>query len=515
MQEWPEWETALDRRQPVASFAPGAPASRKKFSPMKRILIFLASIICIAAPARADITIGRYDMASVRDVSTLETRVIEDWKPLAKDPSLRSKLVEITVCEWWPVQKVRLPVAMLAPADKVCTNLLIENMSLAPKVPMPAGAKLRLLKEHGVGLVFIGMVPITDMEPVGKLHLLMEEHFVRTKDARYTPAWIWGLSDMRALTAAIAEKDVFQPKKVLTTGGSKRGVATAASCIADDRITAMMPVVAPIIDSPGGPYVEGTLDPKITKMDDDFLAAMQSEVGRKAMLVRQKARSDERLTLESVKAAGWSDAEIKAASSLAWEVCRTTNYLDALRKRGVEILYCDGSNDNVSPGLIELGEKFPQLPVYIMPGGQHGGAKEAGFTKPVASQPDVDENLYAFAMHHFFGTRRLVGSPRLTVAPEKGTHRCTVSVVFPDGTEPQANDLFWSVNRHPDYTFLMEFDEWKSAPLQKTGNGSYKGEVTLDGDVKTVDFISVHRHTEAGSTLTFSSHESRMHPFLH
>ncbi|MEO6785175.1 MAG: PhoPQ-activated protein PqaA family protein, partial [Chthoniobacteraceae bacterium] len=313
-------------------------------------------------------------------------------------------------------------------------------------------------------------------------------------------------------TAAIAEKDVFQPKKVLTTGGSKRGVATAASCVADDRITAMMPVVAPIIDSPGGPYVEGTMDPKLTKMDDDFLAAMQSEVGRTAMLGRQKARSDERLTLDSVKAAGWSDAEIKAASSLAWEVCRTTNYLDALKKRGVDIFYCEGSNDNVSPGLIELGEKFPQLPVYIMPGGQHGGAKEAGFTKPVASQPDVDENLYAFAMHHFFGTRRLVGSPRLTVTPEQGTHRCAVTVTFPDGTEPQANDLFWSVNRHPDYTFLMEFDEWKSAPLRKTSSGSYKGEVTLDGDVKTVDFISVHRHTEAGITLTVSSHEIRMHP---
>ena len=477
---------------------------------MKRFLLLPAFLAIAVLPLHAAIKIGQYDMTSVRDASTLETRVIEDWTPLAKDPTLRSKLVEITVCEWWPGQKVRLPVAMLAPADKVCTNVLIENMALAPKVPVPTGAKLRLLKEHGVGLVFIGMVPITDMEPVGRLHLLMEEHFVHTKDARYTPAWIWGLSDMRALTAAMAEKEVFQPKKVLTTGGSKRGVATAASCIADDRITAMMPVVAPIIHSPGGPYVEGTLNPAITKMNEKFLANMKSDVGRNAMLVRQKARSDERLTLDSVKAAGWSDAEIKAASSLAWEVCRTTNYLDALKKRGVEVLYCQGSNDNVSPGLIELGEKFPQLPVYIMPGGQHGGAKEAGFTKPVASQPDVDENLYAFAMHHFFGTRRLIESPRLTVTPEKGTHHYTITVVFPDGTEPQSNEIFWSVNRHPDYSFQMEFDEWKSAPLRKTGKGTYEGEVTVDGEVKTVDFISVHKHAEADITLTVSSHEMRL-----
>ncbi len=477
---------------------------------MKRFLLLCCSLAAVALPARADITIGRYDLTAVRDTASLETRVIEDWKPLAKDPTLRSKLVEITVCEWWPGQKVRLPVAMLAPTDKVCTNVLIENMALAPKVPMPTSAKLRLLKEHGVGLVFIAMVPITDMEPVGKLHLQMEEHFVQTKDTRYTPAWIWGLSDMRALTAAAAEKEVFQPKKVLTTGGSKRGVATAASCIADDRITAMMPVVAPIIDSPGGPYVEGTLDPKIEKMNEAFIASIPSEVGRKAMLVRQKARSDERLTLASVQAAGWSKAEIKAASSLAWEVCRTTNYLDVLKKRGVDILYCQGSNDNVSPGLIELGEKFPQLPVYLMPGGQHGGAKEAGFTKPAASQPDVDENLYAFALHHFFGTRGLMASPRLRVKSDASTQRYHVTVTFPDGTEPQNNELFWSVNRHPDYSIQMEFDAWESVPLQRTGKATYAGDVTLAGEVMTVDFISVHKHTEGGATLTVSSPEVRV-----
>ena len=477
---------------------------------MKLFTALLAATLLVLPSARADITIGRFDMDSVRDASTLDTRVIEDWRPLAKDASLRSKLIEITVCDWWPGQKVRLPVCMLAPMGKVCTNVLIENTGLQPKVTVPTGAKLRLLKEHGVGIVFIGMVPITDMEPVGQLHLQMEEHFLKSKDARYTPAWIWGLSDMRALTTAMAEKDVFQPKKVMTTGGSKRGVAAAAACIADERITAMMPVVAPIIDSPGGPYVEGTLDPAITKMNDEFLAGMKSEVGRAAMLVRQKARSDERLTVEGTRAAGWSEAEIKAASSLAWEVCRTTNYLDALNKRGVEILYNQGSNDNVSPGLIELGEKFPQLPIYIMPGGQHGGAKEAGFVKPVASQPDVDENLYAFATHHFFGTRRLIEAPKLTATWSKAAHRLGVTMVFPDGTEPQGNEVFWSVNRHPDYSMHMEFDSWSSAPLKKSGAATFKGDLTIDGDVQTVDVITVHKHTENSTTLTVSSPALRL-----
>lgn len=478
---------------------------------MKAFAAILSSLVIALAPllSHADIKIGKFDLNSIRDTSNLETRVIEDWHPMAKDDSVRQKLVEITVVEWWPGQKVRLPVCLVAPAKGICTNVLVENMGLAPKPVTPTGAKLRLLKEKGVGLVFIGMVPITDMEPVGELHKMMEAHFLKTKDTRYTPAWIWGISDMRALTAATAEKEVFRPKKVLATGGSKRGVATATAGIWDDRFTAIMPVVAPIIESPGSPYVEGTLAPEIAQMNSDFLAKM-SEAGRAAMLVRQKARSDERVTLEETKAAGWSEAEIKQACNAAWEVCRTTNYLDRLKKRGTEVFYNEGSNDNVGPGLIALGEQFPDLNIYVMPGGQHGGAKEAGFIKPVASQPDVDENLRAFALHHFFAERKMVATPQVITRWNAEAHELSITAVFPDGAEPQANTLWWSVNRHPDYSMLMEFDEWKSAPMRRTGAGTYAAETKVEGDVKTIDVITVHAHEEKGSTLTISSPELRL-----
>lgn len=470
----------------------------------------LAAVAFFIVSAHADITIGKFDMASIRDTSTLETKVIMDWHANPKDASIRQKLVEITVCEWWPGMKVRLPVTLLAPATGVCTNVLIENTGLQPKPAAATGAKLRLLKEHGVGLVFIGMVPIDAMEPVGKLHLMMEEHFIQTKNTRYTPAWIWGISDMRALTAAIAEKDVFQPKKVLATGGSKRGVATAGAGIADDRFTAIMPVVAPVIESPGGPYVEGLMKPEITKMNDEFIAAMTDPVGKEKLLIRQKARSDERITVKMASDAGWTDAEMKTACNAAWEACRTTNYLDVLAKRGTEVFYNQGSNDNVSPGLVELGRLFPQLPVYIVPGGQHGGAKEAGFVKSVGGLPEVDENLYAFATHHFFGTRRMVAPPKVTTQWDKAAHRLSVKVVFPDSSEPQTNSLWWSVNRHPDYSIQMEFDPWSSAPMQKIGTATFTGETTLEGDVKTLDVITVHAQSENGSTLTVSSPEIRL-----
>lgn len=467
-------------------------------------------VLLSALLARADIIIGKFDLKEIRDVSTLETKVIEDWHPNPKDASIRQKLVEITVCEWWPGQKVRMPVTLLAPASGICTNVLIENTSAQLKVAAASGAKLRLLKAHGVGLVFIGCVPIDTMEPVGRLHLMMEERFIQTKDTRYTPAWIWGISDMRALTAAMAERDVFQPKKVLSTGGSKRGVATAAAGIADDRFTAIMPVVAPVIESPGGPYVEGMMSPEITKMNDAFIAAMTDPIGREKLLLRQKARSDERVTVKMARDAGWSDDEMRTACNAAWEACRTTNYLDVLKQRGTDVFYNLGSNDNVSPGLVELGRRFPQLPVYIVPGGQHGGAKEAGFVKAVNGLPEVDENLYAFATHHFFDSRRMVAPPKITPQWEKATKRLVVTVVFPDGSEPQENSLWWSVNRHPDYSIQMEFDAWTSAPMKKVGAATFSGETTVEGEVKTLNFITVHAHQENGSTLTVSSPEIRL-----
>ncbi|MBI3881358.1 MAG: hypothetical protein HY301_15005, partial [Verrucomicrobia bacterium] len=379
---------------------------------MKIQTTFTALVIGIAS-ARAEVKPATFDLAAVRDASTLETRVVQDWKAAPRDPAVRQKLVEITVCEWWPGQKVRLPVTFNAPASGgPCRNVIVGNMGLALKPALPSGAALRLLKEHGVGVVHIGMSTIDAMQPVGKLHLGMKEQLLKTKDARFTPAWIWGLSDMRALTAAVAEKEVFQPTKVLATGGSKRGVGAAAAGIHDDRFTAILPVVAPPLGNPGGTYVVGTDAPEITKANEQFLADLAAgkmpalpKTAHTSLVDRQERRVNERITLEQARAAGWSAAEIAAMNDRAWDVCRTTSYLPALKKRGLEIFYNVGADDSVSPDLLELGRRFPDFPIYIVPGGQHGGPKDSGFTRQVPSQPEVEDNLFTFAQHHFFGAR--------------------------------------------------------------------------------------------------------------
>lgn len=486
---------------------------------LKTVVRISLCLIASGLTVLADVKPGRYNLAEVRDPATLETRVVEDWQPWGADTRARRKLVEVTVCEWWPGQKVRLPVTLLAPATGQCRNIIVGNTGVQLKPAAPTGAMLRLLRDHGVGIVLIGMTSIDLMEPVGKLDVGMKEHFLKTKDARYTPAWIWGMSDLRALTAALAEKNVFQPGKVLATGGSKRGVGAAAAGIADDRFTAILPVVAPIIDSPGGPYVEGMMPAEITRANEQFLADLLVDkvpnapaTARTPLMSRQKARADERITVREARDAGWTEAEMKAACTVAWEVCRTTSYLPELRKRGLEIFYNQGSNDNVSPGLRELGRRFPAFPIYIVPGGHHGAAKETGMTKQVGSLPEVDENLFAFSQHHFFNARPMITSPKVTSKWDYAARRLQVTVSFSDGAEPQKNELWWSVDRHPDYTLAMEYDAWQSAPLKRTGPATFSGEAVLTVKPRTLDFLTVHQHTAGGSTLTLSGPLMNLEP---
>ncbi|MEN3943985.1 PhoPQ-activated protein PqaA family protein [Prosthecobacter sp. SYSU 5D2] len=480
--------------------------------------LFTCLLLLTLSVAQAGITRSQFDMAAVRDVTTLETEILSDWKPLAKDPSIRQKLVVITLCEWWPGQKVRLPVTFNAPADAPpCTRLVIANAGLAPKAAAPTGTMLRLLKEHGVGIVLVGMGTIDAMAPAPILLSGMKEHLLATKDTRYTPAWIWGMSDMRAITAAVAEKDVFQPQQILVTGGSKRGVAAAAAGIHDDRVTAIMPVVTPILDSPGGPYVHGMLPEEITRMNRQFLADITAgkvpavpATASGPLAARAKTQAGQRIDEAAARAAGWSEEEMKAMCTAAWDVCRITDHWPALQARGLEVFYNQGSNDNVSPGLLELGRRFPAFPLCIFPGGQHGGPKDTGMTKQVSSLPEVEANLHAFALHHFFKSRRRVATPEIITQWDKAARTLRLTATFPDGSRPQDNRLWMSADRHPDYSMQMEFDAWTSIPMTAKGTTAFEASQVVEPGIKTLDLITVHAHAEDGSTLTVTSPSLRV-----
>ncbi|MDF1657679.1 MAG: PhoPQ-activated protein PqaA family protein [Verrucomicrobiales bacterium] len=446
-----------------------------------------------------------FDVEAIRDPATLEVKVLSDWTVSAKEPGVKQKLLEITVCEWWPGQNVRLPVTLNAPANgDVVRNLVVANQGLGERPTLPAKGQLRLLKEYGIGVVLVGMGTIDMMKPVGELHLGMKRKLLETQNARYSVAWIWGMSQMRALTAAMTEPEVFQPQKVLTTGGSKRGVASTVAGIIDDRFTAIMPVVAPIAGNPGAPvFVEGTEPESILATNEAFLIRADP-VHAKAFRDRSKRRGNHRVTLAEAVEAGWSEEDMRRMTDLVWDASRITNFLPDIKERGLVFFWNVGTNDSVSPDLKKAGLAYPDFPLCIIPGGQHGGPATAGFTKRVPILPEVEENFMSFALSHFENARSMPTAPRLNLENSEST--VTVIATFPSETEPTKNEVYFSLNRSEPYTLDFEFDDWTSVTMEKTGTGRYEAKFSLpDGaNARRIDVVTQHRHLENGLPITFS-----------
>lgn len=498
--------------------------ARNATLPIMRTIVFLLPgllFLISNAPAGNPALDRIFDRESIRDVSKLETEVLEDWKPLKGHPDVRQKLIEITVCEWWPGQRVRLPVTFSVPAGgEICRNVVIANQGLSKRKARLNSGQLDLLENYGVGIVTIGMGTIDAMEPVGKLHDGMRVRLLKTRDLRYTPSWIWGMSDMRALTAAVSESAVFRPEKVLATGASKRGVATAVAGIVDDRFTAILPVIAPILHYPGGVYVMGTEKQSVVKTNEKFLDELssgKSDLGpmtKKFLMERKGRRQAVRVTLEQARAAGWSSSEIEAANDRVWDTCRVLDFLPELKKRGLEIFYIVGTNDSVSPALMELGRKYPDFPVCIIPGGQHGSPRGIGYNRQVPAQAETAADFSTFAKHHFFGARSIPDPPGIETKWDAATLTLTATVRFHrKSTAPQKNELWWTGDRSEPYTYPFEFDHWNKIPMKMVGAGTCQAQLKLSKQQiphRSLDVISLHTDVENNLPFTFSSPYHRM-----
>jgi len=458
-----------------------------------------------------------FDLDAIRDGSTLEVEILSDWQLSKQDASIRQKLIEVTVCEWWSGQKVRIPVTLNVPASgPPCRSVLLMNMGLNPRVATPNAVARTLLKEHGVGVVLVGMGTIEAMEPVGELHLGMRQQLLNTKDVRYSAGWIWGMSQMRGLTAAIAESDYFRPGKVLATGGSKRGIGSTIAGIHDDRFTAILPVVAPPVGNPGGVFVQGTEPKWLIEADNRFYADLDAgklgldQAVKEALLDRSERWANTRIRLEQARKAGWSRKEIAQIEDKVRDFARIVNYLPEVEARGLDFFFNVGTNDGVTPGLLELGARYPDFPVYIVPGGQHGGPGTAGFTRRVPLLDAVNENLMSFARYHFFKDRSFVDPPKVEMGWNDKQRTLTVTARFPEKVDPQENNLWWAIDKSEPGTLASQYDLWEKAPLQSVGGGVYRTQLAFPGKPKRLDIVTVHRHIENGLPLTISGPYFRM-----
>ncbi len=106
------------------------------------------------------------------------------------------------------------------------------------------------------------------------------------------------------------------------------------------------------------------------------------------------------------------------------------NYLPEVETLAWIFFFNVGTNDGVTPGLLELGARYPDFPVYIVPGGQHGGPGTAGFTRRVPLLDAVNENLMSFARYHFFKDRSFVDPPKVEMGWNDKQRTLTVTGAF-------------------------------------------------------------------------------------
>ncbi len=309
----------------------------------------------------------------------------------------------------------------------------------------PSGSALRLANEKGVGVVLVVMGDIDAMVPAGMLRTGMKTHLLETRSPRYSSAWIWGMRQMRGLTAAVVEKERFMPAKVVSSGCSKRGIASAVAGIHDDRFTGTAPIVSPPMGNPGSPsQLIGAGPQWIRKDNRAFLDSVEAGI-RKSLELRFARRESTRLTLEQVAVKRWTASDIETLSDRLCDASRITAYLSSIKHRGLDNFYNVGTNDSVMPALLELGERYPHFPIYIVPGGQHGGPADAGFSRRVTIQPEVVHNLEAFCRYHFFGEGRIPQSPKIS-SKREGSF-LVVTVRLPENIATTDNQLSWSFDR--------------------------------------------------------------------
>ena len=463
--------------------------------------IWLGALVAPAAPL--------FDMAAIRDASTLDVKVLKDWYPVRGEVMTRQKLITIRVGELVPGQEYRLPVRFIVPHDRKAKGFHLTGghqlRNMQNSFP-PRGLDVELLR-GGVGLVFtVGQVLPASGQP--ELGRKAERRFIETLNPKHSiQYWGWPAALMRATTAAYAEKDHFEKGKVAMSGGSKNGASPSVALLQDDRLTALHASVSPIWPSP------------LRLCDERAWADLRKANERYAVKLRARGeRVNERRIHNHAFLGGtfgpvynrdalgaghkWSDLQ-RLAKAMTPEVFVGPK-LAELRKRGAEVLFHPGTHDFVAFDLAWGGKHYPEVPVYLRANSGHG------IRKPHPAAERGEQNKAAFLLRHFFGGEGLLPPPR--VESHADEDKVEIKVIFSEGTKAQSGQIWWMYDRGPDGSaaYIAElFPEDQAAPMKfNPKENSWNATLTLEVGKKHIDFFSNHRKTIRRGGRTYNTYIS-------
>ncbi|MEG3604217.1 MAG: hypothetical protein VX380_04700, partial [Verrucomicrobiota bacterium] len=264
-----------------------------------------------------------FDMEEIRDPSTLQIKVLQDWHKVQGPIATRQKLVTINVGDLWPGQEYRVPVRMVAPANRKAKGFHLTGGSTPSRLEKDArpNPTERELLEGGVGLV-VTVVQEPGTYGQRALSEASEKRFAESLNPRFKiQYWAWPATLMRAITTAYAEKDHFEKGKVAASGGSKNGASPSMAILHDERMTAVHATVSPIWDSP------------LRLNDEKAWNELRSQPGRKGGFTGGHFGPNFN---ERVLDAGGTWIELQNFTREVSDQVFISRNLKALRKRGVD-----------------------------------------------------------------------------------------------------------------------------------------------------------------------------------
>jgi hypothetical protein len=246
--------------------------------------------------------------------------------------------------------------------------------------------------------------------------------------------------------------------------------------IHDDRMTAVHATVSPIWDSP------------LRLNEDQAWKELRVQPGRRGGF--SGGHFGPNFNGRVLDAGGtWKDLQ-KFAREISDEVFISRN-LDALSKRGVDMLFHPGTHDMVAFDMAWGGKHHPSIPVYL---GANSGHGKRGHPKTERDQ----QNKAGFMLKHFFPNKvegALLTPPKIQHVVKGKT--IEVTVTFAEGSEEESGRIWWIFDRAPDGSpnYLTQMIPDKQTMEIKKNGEQWRASIKLAPNAKRIDFFSNHRKT--------------------
>lgn len=466
----------------------------------KLILLCLCFASSFAVGQKATL----YNMDEIKDVSSLELEVLQDWHSVATTPTTRQKIVEITLCSFENGRKVRIPVTYVVPDSNQACNFIVSAGNLGPTVYQEFDGLQTKMLENGVGFVLPALGPIKRMKPEGaQIEAEMQQLMRKTGDIKYTSVWLWGVTYMRAITGALVEKEHFLNDKIATDGRSKSACAAAIALNYYPEVTGLYARVWPSATFPE--FFSKAYKGKVEQDNKSFYQRLAAEELPQFGTQDDDADAAMRKRAKQMVANGTFPKYSSRSTKEMRSMILVTENLEVLEQKAAQYYFFVGTNDSLTMEVPRLAEEYPDHPITYYPGGRHGG-------KPpllgVSVTPDSEEakaSRIAFFSGFFLGQDAVLEKPDIQHRYNSEDRTLSVTVTFREDT-PNEVALHYAFDRFAAGSVGYEYDVWEGQTMKKENDRTWQLDVRVPDHVKTVNMLSFQEGDKGMTSYSSSNY---------